>query len=114
MFSDRWPGQLVCENFKLSTLAMNRFCTKIISFNKYANHEEFSFNRFGPDIQCEPRSCGQTPDPVHGWHAGECYTFGCRITYHCGEGYELVGKSERFCQATGDWSPKELPTCVRK
>lgn len=72
------------------------------------------FNRYGPDIECEPRSCGQPPDPAHGWHAGECYTFGCRITYHCGEGYELVGKSERFCQATGDWSPKEMPTCVRK
>lgn len=69
---------------------------------------------YGPDIQCEPRSCGQPPDPSHGWHAGECYTYGCRITYHCSEGYELVGKSERFCQATGDWSPKELPTCVRK
>lgn len=59
-------------------------------------------------------SLGQPPDPAHGWHAGECYTFGCRVTYHCGEGYELVGKSERFCQATGDWSPKEMPTCVRK
>lgn len=69
---------------------------------------------YGPDIQCEPRSCGQPPDPSHGWHAGECYTFGCRITHHCSEGYELVGKSERFCQATGDWAPKELPTCVRK
>lgn len=68
---------------------------------------------YGPDIQCEPRSCGQPPDPSHGWHAGECYTFGCRITYHCSEGYELVGKSERFCQATGDWAPKEQ-TCVRK
>ncbi|XP_031618739.1 uncharacterized protein LOC116337915 isoform X2 [Contarinia nasturtii] len=67
---------------------------------------------YGPDINCEPRSCGQPTDPTHGWHAGECYTFGCRITYHCGEGYELVGKSERFCQATGDWSPKEMPTCV--
>ncbi|XP_055302678.1 protein lev-9 isoform X3 [Sitodiplosis mosellana] len=68
---------------------------------------------YGPDINCEPRTCGQPPDPAHGWHAGECYTFGCRITYHCGEGYELVGKSERFCQATGDWSPKEMPTCVQ-
>lgn len=69
---------------------------------------------YGPDIQCEPRSCGQPPDPSHGWHAGECYSYGCRVTYHCSEGYELVGKSERFCQATGDWAPKELPTCVRK
>lgn len=76
---------------------------------------EIDFNfRYGPDIQCEPRSCGQPQDPSNGWHAGECYTFGCRISYHCSEGYELVGKSDRFCQATGDWSPKELPTCVRK
>lgn len=22
---------------------------------------------------------------VNGWHAGECYTYGCRITYHCGK-----------------------------
>lgn len=31
-----------------------------------------------------------------------------------GEGYELVGKQEKFCQADGAWTPKELPTCVRK
>lgn len=58
------------------------------------------------------RSCGQPTDPAHGWHAGECYSFNCRITYHCGEGYELVGKQERFCQTEGAWAPKELPTCV--
>ncbi|XP_055372262.1 uncharacterized protein LOC129606153 isoform X4 [Condylostylus longicornis] len=67
---------------------------------------------YGPDIQCEPRSCGQPPEPANGWHATECYTFGCRITYHCGEGYELVGKQDRYCQADGNWTPKELPTCV--
>lgn len=68
--------------------------------------------RYGPDISCEPRTCGQPADPAHGWHAGECYTFGCRITYHCGDGYELVGKQAADCQADGAWSPKELPTCV--
>ncbi|CAH1957213.1 unnamed protein product [Acanthoscelides obtectus] len=67
---------------------------------------------YGPDISCEPRSCGAPSDISHGWHAGECYTYGCRITYHCAEGYELVGKNERFCQADGTWTPKELPTCV--
>ncbi|XP_017849130.1 uncharacterized protein LOC108604254 isoform X1 [Drosophila busckii] len=67
---------------------------------------------YGPDIQCEPRSCGQPPDPANGWHAGECYTFGCKITYNCGNGYELVGKYERYCQSDGSWTPKELPTCV--
>ncbi|XP_050510786.1 complement factor H isoform X3 [Diabrotica virgifera virgifera] len=67
---------------------------------------------YGPDIACEPRSCGAPTDISHGWHAGECYTYGCRITYHCAEGYELVGKNERYCQADGTWNPKELPTCV--
>ncbi|XP_076260368.1 hig-anchoring scaffold protein isoform X2 [Rhynchophorus ferrugineus] len=67
---------------------------------------------FGPDISCEPRSCGPPTDISHGWHAGECYTFGCRITYHCAEGYELVGRAERHCQSDGTWTPKELPTCV--
>ncbi|XP_058446633.1 sushi, von Willebrand factor type A, EGF and pentraxin domain-containing protein 1 isoform X1 [Malaya genurostris] len=67
---------------------------------------------YGPDISCEPRSCGQPPDPAHGWHSGESYTFGGKVTYHCGDGYELVGKAERYCQADGSWTPKELPTCV--
>ncbi|KAJ8978205.1 hypothetical protein NQ317_014721 [Molorchus minor] len=67
---------------------------------------------YGPDISCEPRSCGAPTDISHGWHAGECYTYGCRITYHCAEGYELVGKNEHYCQADGTWTPKELPTCV--
>lgn len=58
------------------------------------------------------RSCGQPQDPANGYHAGECYTFGCRITHHCAPGYELVGKQERFCQADGSWTPKETPTCV--
>lgn len=51
---------------------------------------------------------------AHGWHAGECYTYGCRVTYHCADGFELVGRSDRHCQADGSWSPKELPACVRK
>lgn len=60
------------------------------------------------------RSCGQPPDPGNGWHAGECYTYGCRVLYQCGSGYEIVGKAERYCQADGSWVPKELPTCVCK
>lgn len=89
---------------------------------------------YGPDIQCEckfwislffsiktkfvykklARSCGQPPDPANGWHSGECYTYGCKISYSCGAGYELVGKFERSCQSDGSWIPKELPTCVCK
>ncbi|XP_021914139.1 sushi, von Willebrand factor type A, EGF and pentraxin domain-containing protein 1 isoform X2 [Zootermopsis nevadensis] len=67
---------------------------------------------YGPDISCVPRLCGPPADVSHGWHAGECYTYGCRVTYHCADGYELVGRSDRHCQDDGTWSPKELPACV--
>nr|XP_014289884.1 sushi, von Willebrand factor type A, EGF and pentraxin domain-containing protein 1 isoform X2 [Halyomorpha halys] len=67
---------------------------------------------FGPDISCEPRSCGAPMDPSNGWHSGDCYTYSCKVTYHCGEGYELVGRLERICQAEGIWGPRDLPACV--
>uniref|UniRef100_A0A1L8DNY1 Putative secreted protein n=1 Tax=Nyssomyia neivai TaxID=330878 RepID=A0A1L8DNY1_9DIPT len=67
---------------------------------------------YGPDISCEPQSCGQPPDPLNGFHSGECYTFGCLIRYHCSEGYELVGKPERLCDSNGSWTPQLVPTCV--
>uniref|UniRef100_A0A1B6DCY4 Sushi, von Willebrand factor type A, EGF and pentraxin domain-containing protein 1 n=2 Tax=Clastoptera arizonana TaxID=38151 RepID=A0A1B6DCY4_9HEMI len=67
---------------------------------------------FGPDISCEPKSCGAPADTAHGWHAGECYTYGCRVSYHCADGYELVGHNDRTCQADGSWFPKDLPSCV--
>ncbi|KAJ0171288.1 hypothetical protein K1T71_012838 [Dendrolimus kikuchii] len=67
---------------------------------------------YGPDISCEPRSCGEPGDVPHGWVTADCHTFGCRAVVQCGQGFELVGKAERYCQADGAWSPKELPTCV--
>lgn len=67
---------------------------------------------FGPDISCEPRTCGQPADPENGWHKASCYTYTCRATYECAKEYELVGRAERTCQADGTWSPKDLPTCV--
>ncbi|CAB3232406.1 unnamed protein product [Arctia plantaginis] len=67
---------------------------------------------YGPDISCEPRSCGEPGDVPHGWVTADCHTFGCRAVFQCGQGFELVGKAERYCQADGAWAPKELPTCV--
>ncbi|CAH2250497.1 jg9593 [Pararge aegeria aegeria] len=67
---------------------------------------------YGPDITCEPRSCGEPGDAPHGWVTADCHTFGCRAVVQCGQGFELVGKAERYCQADGFWAPKELPTCV--
>ena len=70
---------------------------------------------FEPPFGCVvARSCGTPDDIAHGWHAGECYTYGCRVSYHCAEGFELVGRKERLCQPDGQWNPHELPSCVRK
>ncbi|XP_015605333.1 uncharacterized protein LOC107272574 isoform X2 [Cephus cinctus] len=68
---------------------------------------------FGPDIICEPQKCGAPTDIANGWHAGECYTYDCRVSYHCADDYELVGRSEKVCLADGTWAPKELPQCVQ-
>nr|XP_003703173.1 PREDICTED: uncharacterized protein LOC100877094 [Megachile rotundata] len=68
---------------------------------------------FGPDITCEPKSCGPPADIANGWHAGECYTYDCRVSYHCANGFELVGKAEKLCLADGTWTPKESPQCVQ-
>ncbi|XP_008552444.1 uncharacterized protein LOC103574714 [Microplitis demolitor] len=67
---------------------------------------------FGPDIICKPVNCKLPPDIANGWHGGECYTYDCRITYHCVDGYKLVGKPEKICLADGTWSPKEVPQCL--
>ncbi|PBC31645.1 Sushi, von Willebrand factor type A, EGF and pentraxin domain-containing protein [Apis cerana cerana] len=68
---------------------------------------------FGPDITCEPKVCGPPADIANGWHAGECYTYDCRVSYHCADGYELVGKAEKLCLEDGTWTPKESPQCVQ-
>ncbi|XP_017753023.1 PREDICTED: uncharacterized protein LOC108545755 [Eufriesea mexicana] len=68
---------------------------------------------FGPDITCEPQSCGAPADIANGWHAGECYTYNCRVSHHCADGYELVGKAEKLCLSNGTWTPKESPQCVQ-
>ncbi|XP_059474921.1 sushi, von Willebrand factor type A, EGF and pentraxin domain-containing protein 1-like isoform X2 [Neocloeon triangulifer] len=69
---------------------------------------------FGPDITCDPRTCGPPLGTENGWIEGDCYTYSCRISYHCAVGYELQGgRPERVCQNDGSWYPKEVPMCVR-
>ncbi|XP_053618316.1 uncharacterized protein Hasp isoform X2 [Plodia interpunctella] len=65
-----------------------------------------------PACKQNTRSCGEPGDVPHGWVTADCHTFSCRAVVQCGQGFELVGKAERYCQADGAWAPKELPTCV--
>ena len=58
--------------------------------------------------------CSEPEEISNGDVDRKCQTFGCRISYACRPGYELVGREHRYCQADGSWSPRILPECVRK
>ena len=55
--------------------------------------------------------CGNLTHPANGQvnHIAGT-TFGQTATYTCDTGYNLVGDSNRTCQATGNWSGSP-PTC---
>lgn len=67
---------------------------------------------FGPDVTCKAIRCSQPEEVPNGDVDRKCQTFGCRISYSCRAGYELVGRQHRYCQADGSWSPRILPECV--
>ncbi|ODN03359.1 Sushi, von Willebrand factor type A, EGF and pentraxin domain-containing protein 1 [Orchesella cincta] len=67
---------------------------------------------FGPDITCEPKSCGDPQDILNGSKEKSCVHVGCEISYVCQPGFELVGRAKHTCQPEGIWLPKDLPTCV--
>ena len=59
------------------------------------------------------KSCGHPGDIENGVRDGLAHTFTSRITYNCNDGYELVGRANRYCQSNGQWSGV-LPSCRRK
>ncbi|XP_038067159.1 sushi, von Willebrand factor type A, EGF and pentraxin domain-containing protein 1-like [Patiria miniata] len=62
------------------------------------------------EIRCEPISCDR-PEPIsHGRWAASSFALGERLSYMCDLGHDLVGRSERTCTVTGDWSG-EPPIC---
>ena len=54
--------------------------------------------------------CNALPNPANGQVSTNRTTFGETAAYSCNTGYNLVGDSNRTCQATGMWSGSE-PTC---
>ncbi|XP_076061125.1 hig-anchoring scaffold protein isoform X2 [Oratosquilla oratoria] len=66
---------------------------------------------FGPEIECIPKSCGDPGEIENGIKEGSCYTYSCRVTYHCRTGYEIMGLANHYCQHDGSWSPQALPSC---
>ena len=56
-------------------------------------------------------NCGTLSNPANGQvnHTAGT-TLGQTATYNCNTGYNLVGASNRTCQATGGWS-RSVPAC---
>ena len=67
----------------------------------------------GPDLKCLPKPCPE-PEPIDsGYIQGDSFVFTSKITYHCKEGFNLIGLPTRYCQSDGSWSGS-LPSCERK
>lgn len=59
------------------------------------------------------KSCGHPGEIEDGKREGSIFTFTNKISYVCNEGFDLVGRANRYCQSNGIWSGI-APTCVRK
>ncbi|XP_038605315.1 C4b-binding protein beta chain isoform X2 [Tachyglossus aculeatus] len=58
---------------------------------------------------CRTTNCPSPKKPAHGHFTASDLTSGSTVTYHCEEGYQLVGRPSRKC-VDGEWSGKE-PIC---
>lgn len=101
--------------FDLDTSLMYQ-CNPGYTTKGFARTKCFFYNGtakwFGPDITCEPKSCGEPPDILNGIKEKNCVHVACEITYVCQPGFELVGRAKHQCTPEGVWTPKDLPTCV--
>ncbi|XP_078575446.1 sushi, von Willebrand factor type A, EGF and pentraxin domain-containing protein 1-like isoform X3 [Branchiostoma floridae x Branchiostoma japonicum] len=65
-----------------------------------------------PVVNCNPVSCGKPDDVENAFIKGSSYTYKSIITYHCTEGYVLVGEGIQECQANRSWNGV-TPHCER-
>ncbi|XP_026155176.1 sushi, von Willebrand factor type A, EGF and pentraxin domain-containing protein 1 isoform X2 [Mastacembelus armatus] len=62
---------------------------------------------------CEPVSCLAPPPLKNGYiQVNGGSTFNSKVTYACADGYRLVGRPDRVCQANRQWSKSDPPGCV--
>ncbi|XP_064397056.1 sushi, von Willebrand factor type A, EGF and pentraxin domain-containing protein 1-like isoform X3 [Halichondria panicea] len=70
-------------------------------------------NWSGLDPICDPIDCGPRASPINGQvETTPSTTFTSTATYSCSNGYDLVGITERVCEADGDWSLQGSPDPV--
>ena len=69
--------------------------------------------RYGPDLSCQPLSCGPPSSSQYAEVRPECSSFRCRATITCRAGYQVREGSPatKICQADGTWSQADID-CV--
>ncbi|XP_041052230.1 C4b-binding protein beta chain-like isoform X2 [Carcharodon carcharias] len=80
---------------------LHRLCFPGREFNDYYLCEK---NLTWTPLQatCEPRGCGNPGEIMNGYETSDT-TLGNKVTFHCDEGYKLVGSDYQICTYTG-WS----------
>ena len=66
--------------------------------------------RYGPDLSCQPLSCGTPPASPQAEVRPECTSFRCEATITCLPGYTVREGSPatKICQADGTWTQAGL------
>ncbi|XP_078402693.1 zona pellucida sperm-binding protein 3 receptor-like isoform X2 [Cetorhinus maximus] len=63
----------------------------------------------GKAPKCEPRSCGNPGEILNGYYEASNDKLGSVVTFFCNNGYRIIGRNNRMCEAQG-WSG-QIPTC---
>lgn len=59
------------------------------------------------------KSCGHPGEVEYAMREGNEFTFTSKVSYFCKPGYEIIGRTNRYCQSDGQWSHVK-PSCRRK
>lgn len=63
-----------------------------------------------PTFVLQAVDCGPLEAPLNGTRVGEKTTYLTKITFHCDDGFDMIGSISRICQANKQWSGNE-PFC---
>jgi hypothetical protein len=90
----------------------NHITSNSITIILFMNFVSLIFSLLHLSLTQIAKSCGHPGDIDNGFRDGIAHTFTSRVTYSCNDGYELVGRANRYCQSNGQWSGV-LPSCRR-
>ncbi|XP_051890688.1 sushi, von Willebrand factor type A, EGF and pentraxin domain-containing protein 1-like [Pristis pectinata] len=101
-------GGVTYESTNLNSVA-RYYCDPGYMLNGPSSRKCGYFGWSGKPPKCIPKSCGSPGDILNGWYEASDNVFGARATFHCDEGFKMIGKNYRMCEPEG-WSG-QVPTC---